>query len=231
MWLVAGVIFGTSFWLVAGAAFHGPLLVAWKGAGVTLLAIHALAFAIAQPRVRRDAALLAIVMACGAGGDMAIERSLTVGAGLFLIGHVVAIALYAINRRSPVQTGDLVVAVAIVTIVPCFAWMLPPDRSIAATVALYAAGLAGMTAMAWLSKFPRSRVAFGALLFAASDLLIFARMGPLAGSLIPRLLVWPLYFGGQFLICTGVLAGLSRRQLQPATGNLIRLAWSRTSGP
>ena len=231
MWLVAGVIFGTSFWLVAGAAFHGPLLVAWKGAGVALLAIHALAFAIVHPRLRRDAALLAIVMACGAGGDMAIERSLAVGAGLFLIGHVVAIALYAINRSMPAMIGDLALAASLLLVVPAIAWTLPADRSMAPTVTFYATGLSAMAAMASLSQFPRSRVAFGALLFVASDLLIFARMGPLAGSLVPRLLVWPLYFGGQFLICTGVLAGLSRRQLQPATGNLIRLAWSRTSGP
>jgi hypothetical protein len=39
----------------------------------------------------------------------------------------------------------------------------------------------------------------------ASDLLIFARMGPLAGSMVPRLLVMPLYYVGQLLICTGVV--------------------------
>ena len=42
IWLIASVIFGASFWLVAAAQEHGPLLVAWKGAGLALLAIHAL---------------------------------------------------------------------------------------------------------------------------------------------------------------------------------------------
>ena len=50
----------------------------------------------------------------------------------------------------------------------------------------------------------------GALLFVASDLLIFARMGPLATSPLPHLLIWPLYYFGQFLICTGVIGTLRR---------------------
>ena len=211
-WLVASVVLGASFWLVAGAEHQGPLMVVWKGAGVALLAIHALAFAIANPSARRDASLLAIVMAFGAGGDMAIERSLTAGAGLFLAGHAVAIALYLSNRRA-IDLADVTVAIALLGVVPAVAWSLPGDRSVAGTVALYATGLAAMAAAVWLSRFGRGRVATGALLFVASDLLIFSRMGPLAGSVIPRLLVWPLYYLGQLLICTGVLAGLSRRSV------------------
>ena len=49
------------------------------------------------------------------------------------------------------------------------------------------------------------------MMFVASDLLIFARMGPLAGSAVPGLLIWPLYYFGQFLICTGVIATLRVR--------------------
>ena len=209
--LVASVILGASYWLVAGAAVHGSLLVAWKGAGVALLAINALTFAIIHAPARRDAGLLAIVMAFGAAGDIAIEASLTAGATLFLIGHAVAIALYALNRRSPLQVSDIAIALALIVLVPAGAWSLPGDRAAAGTVAIYASGLAAMAAAAWLSGFPRTRVTTGALLFVASDLLIFARMGPLAGSMIPRLAVWPLYYFGQFLICTGVLAGLNRR--------------------
>lgn len=108
-WLVASVILGASFWLVAGAEHHGPILVAWKGAGVALLAFNALAFAIANPTARRDASLLALVMAFGAGGDMAIERSLTAGAGLFLAGHGVAVALYVLNRRATIGLADATV--------------------------------------------------------------------------------------------------------------------------
>jgi uncharacterized membrane protein YhhN len=69
-----------------------------------------------------------------------------------------------------------------------------------------------MAAAAWTSSFPRYRVGLGAVLFVASDLLIFARMGPLAASALPGLLVWPLYYFGQVLIATGVVGELRARQ-------------------
>ena len=49
------------------------------------------------------------------------------------------------------------------------------------------------------------------MLFAASDLLIFAGMGPLATSEIPHVFIWPTYYLGQFLICTGVVQTLRKR--------------------
>ena len=128
-WLAASVILGASFWLVAGAEHHGSIMVAWKGAGVALLAIGAVAFALANPSARRDATLLAIVLAFGAGGDMAIERSLTAGAGLFLAGHAVAVALYLSNRRTTNGPADFAMAITLLLVVPAAAWSLPePDR-------------------------------------------------------------------------------------------------------
>ena len=210
-WLIASALLGASYWAVAGLPAHGPWPIVWKGSGVALLAIAALVFAKCYPAARRDAGMLAAALALGAAGDVGIEFTLTAGAASFLAGHAVAIWLYTRNRSLTASTADRLVALSILVLVPVTAWLLPLDRQTASTVALYAAGLAAMAASAWLSRFPRERVALGALLFVASDLLIFARMGPLAGSLIPRLLVWPLYFGGQFLICTGVLTDLSRR--------------------
>jgi uncharacterized membrane protein YhhN len=67
--------------------------------------------------------------------------------------------------------------------------------------------LAAMAAAAWTSRFSRYSVGIGAMLFVASDLLIFARMGPLAQSQLPGMLIWPLYYAGQYLICFGVLRG------------------------
>jgi len=69
-----------------------------------------------------------------------------------------------------------------------------------------------MAASAWLSRFPRRQVALGAAMFVASDLLIFARMGPLAG-VAPGWVgfaVWGLYFAGQALVCVGVVRALTR---------------------
>jgi uncharacterized membrane protein YhhN len=71
-------------------------------------------------------------------------------------------------------------------------------------IACYAAGVGAMAGAASLGRFPRI-VAVGAWLFVVSDLLIVARLGPLAGSAIPDWLVWPTYFGGQALIAWGVV--------------------------
>jgi len=87
---------------------------------------------------------------------------------------------------------------------------LPADRGAAPGIALYAAGLGAMAASAWVSRFPRYRVGLGAVMFVASDLLIFSKMGPLAGARIPSILIWPLYFAGQALIAWGAVTTLLR---------------------
>jgi uncharacterized membrane protein YhhN len=67
-----------------------------------------------------------------------------------------------------------------------------------------------MAASAWISRFPRYLTGIGAMMFLGSDLLIFARLGPLAGSALPGLLIWPLYFAGQVLIAWGVTQTLKQ---------------------
>ena len=78
----------------------------------------------------------------------------------------------------------------------------------ATDLAFYATPLALMAALAWISRFSRFTVGLGAMFFVISDLLIFARMGPLAGSILPGLLIWPLYFTGQAMIAVGVVRTL-----------------------
>jgi uncharacterized membrane protein YhhN len=68
-----------------------------------------------------------------------------------------------------------------------------------------------MAASAWASAFPRYRVGAGAALFLLSDLMLFAEMGPLQGSVVPQILVWPVYYLGQLLIATGVAQSLRKR--------------------
>lgn len=194
--LLAGVTYLPASWLLA----DGAALVVWKGAGVALLAIWA-----AMGARSVDGWLLAAVLALGAAGDVLLEvAGLTVGACAFLAGHLVAVGLYARNLRPISWAADGPIAVGRLLIIPLLAFSFPADRAAAPGIALYATGLAAMAAIAWLSRFPRNLVSFGALLFAVSDLLIFARLGPLAGSIIPDLLVWPLYFGGQAMIALGV---------------------------
>ena len=202
-WLLASLVAGISFYFVKDGALAGLFKVAWKGAGVALLAVYAL---IRAPGT--DGKLLAAVMAFGAAGDMAIEISLEAGAACFFVGHVIAIALYARHRRTSLPPSQKATAVALLLGTPLIAFLLPTDRSAAPGVALYALALGGMAAAAWSSAFPRYRVGLGAVLFVVSDLLIFARMGPLNASPLPDMLIWPLYYLGQFLICTGAVGYL-----------------------
>jgi uncharacterized membrane protein YhhN len=109
-----------------------------------------------------------------------------------------------LNRR---RDGGAV-AIAIALAVPAAAFAITHD--IGATV--YAAGLGGMAGAAWYSRFPRKIVATGALMFVASDLLIFAELGPLQGSILPSLTIWPLYVAGQASIAWGVLRTLEARK-------------------
>ncbi|WP_068076487.1 lysoplasmalogenase family protein [Novosphingobium lentum] len=216
-WLLASLAFAISYWFVADGRLPGLYQMAWKGAGVALLAVYAW-----TRNGSRDGHLIAGVMALGALGDVLMEIDATAGGAAFFAGHVCAIALYLRHRRADTSVSQKLLAVALLVIVPLLAWVLPSDRSTAANTALYALVLAGMAGLAWTSSFPLYGVGLGALLFVASDVLIFARMGPLAASALPGWLIWPLYYVGQFLICTGVIATLSRNgedaRLQAAVG-------------
>ena len=201
-WLLASLIAGISYWFVAGGWIPGLYLILWKGAGVSLLAVYAWAH-----HPVRDAHRIALVMMFGAMGDMVLEVSFMGGALAFFAGHMVAIALYLRHRRADLDTQDKRTAVALILGVPALAFGLTGKPE----VAFYALALGGMAAAAWVSDFPRLRVGLGAVMFAVSDLLIFARIGPMAESPIPHLLVWPLYYFGQFLITVGVIGALRRK--------------------
>ncbi|HEX4847427.1 MAG TPA: lysoplasmalogenase [Novosphingobium sp.] len=205
-WLLASLLAGISFYFVRDMAIPGLYLMAWKGAGVALLAVYALA-----RHQGADSRQIAAVMAFGALGDVLIELMLEAGAVAFLIGHLIAVHLYWRHRRESLSFSQKLTGLALLVLVPLIAFQIPTDRTAAPGIALYSAGLGAMAAAAWTSSFPRYRVGIGAVLFVISDLLIFARMGVLAQSPLPNLLIWPLYYFGQFLICTGVVGELRRR--------------------
>ena len=205
-WLLASLLAGMSYYFVRDGQIPGLYLMAWKGAGVALLALYALA-----RHKAGDSRQIAAVMAFGALGDVLIELVLEWGAVAFLIGHLIAINLYWRHRRARLSLSQKLAAIAFAVLIPAISFMLPSDRAAAPGVALYALGLGLMTAAAWTSSFPRDRVGLGAVMFAVSDLLIFARIGPMAQSAVPNLLIWPLYYFGQFLICTGVVGELRKR--------------------
>jgi len=198
--LAAAILGGVSY--VLSWSLHLPLAgsTAWKGSGVALLAVYA-----GLKARSLDGRLICVVMGFGALGDMLLEvLGLIPGALAFLAGHLVAIGLYLRNRRPAPGLSARLLAAVIVPVTVITAFLLPADRAGAPGVALYALGLSVMAATAWLSRFPRYQVGAGALMFLASDLLIFARSGPLHGATWVGLAIWSLYFGGQVLVCLGV---------------------------
>ena len=199
--LIAAILVGTSY---VGSWFLGlppAAATTWKGAGVALLAIYA-----AVQARGLDGLLLAVVLAFGALGDVLLEtHGLVTGALAFLAGHLCAIALYLRNREPGLSRTNLMISVALLPLITGAAYLLPTERAGAGLIALYALGLAAMCATAWISRFPRKMVGAGALMFAVSDLLIFARTGRPALDIFPMALaVWGLYFAGQTLIAVGV---------------------------
>lgn len=199
--IVAGVTYLPADWLLP----HDHLLLAWKGAGVGLLAIWAL-FSL----MSLDGLWIGGVLALGALGDVLIDRvGLVAGALAFLAGHLLAIGFYLRHRRNPLPRDWAGIAGGRLILIPLMAFLLTDRTTIAPATTFYAMALGGMAAAASASRFPPHRVSLGAMLFAISDLLLFAHMGPLHRSLLPVILVWPLYFAGQLLIATGVVSTLA----------------------
>lgn len=208
-WLLASLAAGISFYFVKDSQLPGLYQIAWKGAGVALLAVWAF---VRHPS--RDARQIALVMALGALGDVLIEISLTAGAAAFFAGHMVAINLYLRHHRSVMSVSQKLTCWALLLLTPLIAFKLPADRVMAPGVAIYALAVGAMAASAWASDFTRYRVGLGAVMFVISDLLIFARLGPMSQSPLPGLLIWPLYYFGQFLIATGVVDRVRTRSTQ-----------------
>ncbi len=195
--LAAAVIAGVTYLFGMDAVLHPTLMMAWKGAGVWLLAVYA-----ALNARNIDGWMITAVMAFGAMGDVLVERDLTIGAIAFIAGHVIATLLYLRHRRrTTLDPTQKWLAVILVPLVMIITWALTNDPM----AILYSLFVSIMAASAWISRFSRYRVGAGAMMFLVSDLFIFARMGPLEGSsgwVTP--LIWILYFAGQFLIVVNV---------------------------
>ncbi len=211
-WLVASLLFGLSYplsWhldLPAYGDIGYYAAIAWKMAGVGLLTGYAL-----RKHHSGEFLLLAAVMAFWALGDGLLEIDMIWGAIAFAAGHIVAILLFLRHRRVHPVFSQKLLAVAVFLLAPVIAWFLPADQAWGLRAAGYTLFVAGMAACAWNSNFPRYRVGLGAMAFVASDLLIFARMGPLAETGWVGYAIWGLYYGGVLAIATGVVTTLVKR--------------------
>jgi uncharacterized membrane protein YhhN len=205
-WLVASIGAAAAYYALRLSTVPELYLIPVKGAACALLALYAMLQGTGSER-----RWLAGMMAIAALGDMVIEIDVGSGALLFFTYHIVAISLYLRHPREHATPTQKAAAVAMLLLTPLLAWLLPADRAMAWQTALYGLALGGMAACAWMSAFPRYRVGVGAALFVASDLLLIAGRGPLMGGPLPEMLVWPLYYLGQFLIAVGVVQVLRRR--------------------
>jgi uncharacterized membrane protein YhhN len=196
--LVAALVLGATYLLADHLPVTHAAQLAWKGSGVGLLALYA-----ALSARDLDGWLITAVMALGALGDVLLGAAgLVPGGAAFLVGHLIAMALYLRHYRPSAGGLDVVAAAIMIPLVVFAAYRLSGHDP---GVAVYAIGLAGMVATAQLSRFPRDWVGLGAVMFLASDLLLFARAGPLAGVAWVVIPIWSLYFAGQALICVGVV--------------------------
>ena len=173
------------------------------------LAVGLLALAAALRARGSDGWLLAAVMTLGAAGDVLLEIDFATGASAFALGHLAAIVLYLRNRRLADGLPDRAVAALVPAAVTFLPLIILRERPEAIAFALYGLVLGAMAAAAWMSRFPR-RVAAGAFLFVASDMLIAVRLAE--GVVWLGLAVWWLYYAGQLLIFLGVRQGLDRRR-------------------
>ncbi|GAA4643753.1 hypothetical protein GCM10023115_17130 [Pontixanthobacter gangjinensis] len=203
-YLVASIASSIAYFVLRTQIFDELTIIALKGAGIAFLAVYAW-----QRSSATAAKLLAIVLALSALGDMLIEISLEYGGAAFFGSHLVAMSLYITNSRQETSPSQKGVAIALLVITPFVCWILSRDYA----VSLYGLALGGMAATAWMSKFPRYRVGIGAVLFIISDWFIFLNFRTDSGTF--GLLVWPIYYLGQFLIATGVIQTL-RKELPTA---------------
>ena len=205
-WLLASLAASISYFFFRDNPVPGLYLIAWKGAGVGLLAVYA-----ARQAKAADGWLLTAVLAIGALADMVLELDLVAGGALFALAHLVAIGLFIRNPRLRRTGSQTLAAGALLLATPLVAALMAVPDPRWPLAAGYAALVGAMAASAWLSCFPRYRVGLGAVLFVISDLLIFARESQRLPEEVTWWLIWPLYYAGQFLITIGAIGVLKRR--------------------
>lgn len=198
-WLLASLAASVSYFFARDNGLPADVLIVWKGAAVACLAAYA-----AHRATGTDRWLLVTVMAMGSLGDMALEIDMVAGGALFALGHLIAIALFLRNRRERLTSSQSLAALALLMGTPIVAGAVTGADTRWPLAAGYGAIVGAMAASAWISRFPRYRVGIGAVMFVASDLIIFARESGQIPEAASVWLVWPLYYAGQFLIATGV---------------------------
>ncbi len=207
LWLLA-LAGGISFFVAVYLRLDGPATWAWKTSGVGLLAVWAAANA-----REKNGWLIAAVLGFGALGDYLLDaKGLETGAVAFVVGHVIAITLYLMNRRAQMTPSQRLLGWLTMPATLVIVWAMLSPAPGWWHAAVYSLFVAAMAAAAWTSRFPRYRTGIGAMMFLVSDLFIFAGEGGVLPKDVTMWLVWPLYFAGQALIAWGVVSTLAKEK-------------------
>lgn len=210
--------------LAFGVAYFSALPFApYPGSAIPKgLAIASLAVLAWVSGITADTRVLGIALAVSAAGDVLLdvdpERLFVAGLCAFLAAHIVYTILFVRNRA---PRPRLLGAAAVLLYAAAFAlWLAPRLGVMTIPVIAYVCVITTMVMSALCSRFPGG-VAIGALLFLASDSLLAVGkfVGPFAGR---NYLVWATYYSAQYLIATGVLAGVQ----EPTMNRKMRRAVS-----
>ena len=207
-YLLLSLLFAISYFFAMDGKLGGAWMALWKGAGIAFLAAYAGHRGKGKGRV-----LIASVMALGALGDVALEFSFLAGGLVFALSHLTAVYLFLSHMRRPASASQKMAGLALLLFTPAIAGMLTYPLDNWLLVTLYATLLGAMAGTAWIGTFPRYRVGLGAVLFVASDLVLFAQESSHVSSELAAWIIWPLYYSGQFLIVTGVVQTLRKQQV------------------
>ncbi|MFC4255803.1 lysoplasmalogenase [Altererythrobacter xixiisoli] len=214
--LLASLIAALAFFYLRAGPWPELWLIPLKGASVLLLAIYALVRHKSQ-----DGRLLAVLMTVAAFWAMADEVDLGAGQVLAFGYYLIALLLYLRHRRASLNPSRKWITLALLLLPAALLHVVMTGPYAGLIAAAYGLTAGAAAAAAWTSSFQLYRVGAGAVLVLLSDMLGFAAMGPLNGSDIPTIMVWPLAYLGQFLIAIGVVAVMNKREPQ------IRLVSSR----
>jgi uncharacterized membrane protein YhhN len=202
---VLAFLAGLSYFFVQNIEVSAFTTLIWKASGAWLLAIFAMLVA-----KNNDGWLLTAVLAISALGDVLFEGSFENGAGAFAVAYLIAIILYARNRRTSLTPSQRALGYSLFIAVPLMAWFLTDEIMVTA----YAAVLGIMAGMAWMSRFPRYWTGMGAIMLVESELVTMAR-DVFDGDSALNYIIWGLYFTGQVLVTLGVTRTLSATSLAP----------------
>ena len=197
--LIVSLVLAIAFPLVRDGALGDVYLMIVKGGAVASLAAYAL-----RRLSGSNAALLALFVGLSALGDALIIIDIGLGGAAFLAAHLFAIMLFARHRRGTLAASQAILAILLLVAAPLLSYLLTLPQMDWLLI-IYSTVLGLMACLAWSSAYPRYQVGIGAILFVISDLLLFGTMGLLQNISLAGALVWPIYYIGQLMICTGVV--------------------------